>query len=366
MRELLESSPFLPFFPPALAEESPARHTPKPKLRRNLEPKATPSGHTESPSHEPTENPVLSLAFCATPRSSTSAIDTLADVMERFEDANALRGARGPVRRRLARMRTTTKHLAAYFARPLDAIRLEELIGIDEKITTFLGAMKCGESMAACHLRNKRTLLALAKELGWSSKLLEVSESWTPILDALRGKKAREATIIECAIRHNIPASRFGEPSMMVWRREMKARGRASDTIRNSEFRFRGKLREAKLHHLLPNLDLSVTRPRYRRNGSRTAELEADINAKVEWKTGLVLAKRDRDYRIRPETGEQLRYILRRVADYAECELGMKGIRSLKEILVPTVLLPMVDWLRDIREAETASIETDMVAIHAY
>jgi hypothetical protein len=108
----------------------------------------------------------------------------------------------------------------------------------------------------------------------------------------------------------DIAASRFGETGMNMWRQEMKDKKRSPLTIQTVESNFRTKVRQAKLGHLVPRLDLALRGPtRYRQNGgSRTASLEADIDAKIKWKTDPLVEDRDAKYRIRPVTAGTLPY----------------------------------------------------------
>jgi hypothetical protein len=69
-----------------------------------------------------------------------------------------------------------------------------------------------------------------------------------------------------------------------------------------------------------------------------------------------VVKGRNASYRIAPRTAQNLRRILQQVCGFAEHAMGMTRILSLKQVLVPEVLGPMIDWLVKIRRCTSRSV----------
>lgn len=323
----------------------------------------------EKPSVKKVGNLSLSLSFPDQPAADPSAPLTLADLMKRIGGPTSLHlvDTSSKTARNIGSLRTTAKHIAKMFKRSADRISIEELVSIDQKLIAFLTATGLSRIVIGRYVLNSHKLLAHARDLGWSSKSLAVRESWDLISTALRGASGGCQSIVQWAIAHGIPASRFGEQGMKRWRQEMKQTRRSPITIQGKEASFRKFIRKAKLEHLLPQLNLAPRgRTRYRKDGSsRPVELEADIAAKVEWKSAPLIGDRDAKYRVRPATAKDLRQLLRQICDYAECELGMRHLHSLKEVLVQEVLCPMIDWLRKTDRRKPKSIQSAMARIHA-
>ena len=244
-------------------------------------------------------------------------------------------------------MRTVANHIARMLDRPIEQIRLEELVEIDARLIKFIEGRHADHSTAVQNVFNKNLLLQHAKRLGWSCRSFALRESWTPIRVALRGKTHGALVIIESAVAHGIPASEFEERDMAVWRQEMRDKKRAPQTIQSTEMGFRVRMRLAKLQSLLPRLDLALRSPERYAKPLDTMEpsLRADFNAKLRWKSRqMVQGRKAKNVRSSP-CAQKLGAILRQVCGYAEQELRMRKIHFLRDVLTPKVLGKMMDWL---------------------
>ena len=290
---------------------------------------------------------------------------TLGQLMKRLEDAGSLQRVDRSLTSRMRWMRIAANHIATVLDRPASRIRLEALVDIDAKLIAFVEGRGTCHQTAVQYVLEKNRLLQLAKHFGWTCRSFALRESWAPIRKALHGNSQGVLKIIKSAIAHGIPASKFGDRNMEVWRQEMRDEHRACQTIKSTEITFRIRLRQAKLERLLPRLDLALRGPAPYAKAMQTMEasLRADIKAKLRWKSRQMVKGRKAKNAISP-SAEALGKALRQVCGYAEQERGMKKIDSLREVLTREVLDGMIDWLIE-KKNKSSGIKAVFGRIHA-
>jgi hypothetical protein len=258
----------------------------------------------------------------------------------------------------------TAKRLGVAFGDRPQSISLEDLIRRDEWLITRLEKMElsCRDALHSMRIKNK--LLEHAEELGWRPSNYKARLSWAPIRAVLRGNPR---TIVDTAVMSGVLARRFTEGHLEVWRSDMRRIDRSPTTIWQAESAFRSEIRAAKLEHLLPKFSLKPrNRAIYAKDiASMTSDLAEDLRDKISWKVDKHVEGRDQACRIRPITSKSLKMTLRRICGFAESELGFTKILKLKEVLVPEVVNPMIEWMLQVRRNTPRNIATKMRSIHA-
>jgi len=295
------------------------------------------------------------------------AIITLADLIDRMDTIKAPRSLKGRRKKESTAAHVTALHMIAMIGRPPNAIPLEELIDIDSRLIAYLESQAIPHRTALRYVREKDCLLERARTMGWSSAKFAVRESWEPIKVALKPSPHGSLTIPASAIAHGIAASEFGEDAMAAWRQEMRRRNRSPSTIHIAESTFRSKVRKARLAASIPHLGLRRRGPTvYRLPTSRlTPSLRRDIEAKLTWKSAPIVEGREARFAIREDSRRNLEEILHQVCAFAVKKRGMKNVQSLREILIPEVLRPMVEWLLEVRKHRPASVARHLGLIRA-
>ena len=293
-----------------------------------------------------------------------SRMQTLADLYTAIADRTSSRGwSAVPTKHREDMLRSITR-IAEMCNLDPSLIDINEIEGtaFDHKFHEFVLNQKIGPDYAARHVRMKPRLLRFAFACGWTSHEMELRRLWDPVLMALKGHGGTSG-IVEFAIRLGKTPQTLSQEDIEKWRQDMLERKRSLITVIAGERLFRSVMRRTKLSRLFIRWSVKSKNPRQYALPleDMSHQLRAELSAIIAWKTedgGC-----DYKFRIRAVTARCLLQYITELLGYAACNLGMRQITSLRQIVTRDVIKGFINFkLR--RGCSRNGIRASLLGIH--
>lgn len=237
----------------------------------------------------------------------------------------------------------------------LKGIRIEELVGIDDKLIRHFNTLKTTSEVIKLHQRTKAHMLDRAHSLGgWTCTQYELRQSWQPLYDVRRGKRMSFLTIAEDAIAAGIFAADYSDNHLDIWRSKQKNGPAADQAMKH----LRALIRNGKIGKHFPLLDVSLRRrANYVRPWKEIPELLAgQIQGVKRW----AVADGPLKFRKSKTSACALVYILRDLSSHALSQPGGSEIDDLRQVITEERVGSWVDYLLDVRKDLPGSIKTHL------
>jgi Phage integrase family len=304
----------------------------------------------------------------ATPRCKDRGPQTLAECMVLFESsmANEISCDSVAAKRRISAARNTAKRLQQLLGTPVHLIRLDDLVEIDSKLVAYVEAQGINHQSAIQYVCDKNKLLEHAHAVGWTCASFALRQAWKPVRAALKGDARGASGIIEDAIRRVVRPCQYTQRHLLAWQQAQLKYGRSLLTLTAEECHFRRQLRRAGLEKMFACFDISSKNPSVyaARLDQLHPDLRREIETVMEWKTAVYVSGRDAKLAIRPPSQRNLRKALLQVCGFAIHQLGRTDLMSLRQVIVPEIICPLIDWLATDRKCKTTTITTRLSGIH--
>jgi len=304
----------------------------------------------------------------ATPRCNDAGPQTLAELMLLVEGSMAGEISRGSVgaKRHISDARTTARHLQQMLGVPTQIIRLDDLVEIDPQLVAYIEAQGISHESAIQYVCDKNKLLEHAHALGWTCDSFSLRQAWQPVRAALKGDARGAIGIIEDAIRRVVQPCQYTQQHLLAWKQAQLEYGRSLLTLNTEECHFRRQLRRAGLEKMFACFDLSSKNPAaYAAKVDQLhPDLRREIEAVLEWKTVEYVPGRNAKLAIRPPSERNLRKTLLQVCGFAIHLQGRADLTSLRQVIVPEIICPLIDWLASERKCKKTTITARLSGIH--
>ena len=259
--------------------------------------------------------------------------------------------------KQMSAIRLVANHLCLCLGKSPDKAFVSEVADLGAAFGSYLKTRRLSPKRIIELTYNRNSLLRFAKQLGCSSNLFTLRDEWEPVHRAMKRHKGTiGCPIVRFAIERQIRPHEFSDAHLQAYVSDKRKRGNTCHTINETVWGFKSGIRAAKLHNLLPLLDVTSGRGTtyYLRLSQMTPGLRGEVTQILAWMRARSEAGR---VRMRSTTEDMVLLQLEQMLGYAENVRKLGPIASLRQILTKRFIRGFIHWLNVDRGCRRSGID---------